>query len=150
MWNSTVSVVDFCLFIYLIYLEKNMVLCWYICICTCYLQEVKMQLIKDWWIPEFKLFLNNRQRHSRNRSGGIGGLIKDSIIQFIHIDTFQTSSMVYSFRGNYVLKRSHKLWCSLCTALSFQICTWWSVCRITGITFKILPKVKIHLTGGGF
>ena len=58
------------------------------------IQESLTDDIDDINIPGSKLFLNNRQNQLKNRSGGIGVLIKDSIVQYINIDYLQSSKLI--------------------------------------------------------
>ena len=58
------------------------------------IQESLTDDIDDINIPGSKLFLNNRQNQLRNWSGGIGVLIKDSIVQYINIDYLPSSKLI--------------------------------------------------------
>ena len=69
-------------------------------------QETKTDDIDTIIIPGYSVYLNNRSCNSRNRSGGIALIVKDTIVPFITIHDTKVSDLILLFTISNVITRS--------------------------------------------
>ena len=69
-------------------------------------QETRTDDIDTIIIPGYSVYLNNRSCNSRSRSGGIGLIVKDTIVPFITIHDTKVSDLILLFTISNVITRS--------------------------------------------